>query len=177
MKNVGNEYGTALYMLAAEEGKTKAYATALDTVARAFDEEPTYFEFLQSPAVSAKERIQSIAAVFEAVLPTDVLSFLMLLCEKGRMACFYDAKKAYQALLDDAERVLNARVTSAVALTAEEKEKLENKLKTASERSVSVEYLIDPAILGGLIIETDGKIMDGSLRHRLFEIKGVINNE
>ena len=38
-----------------------------------------------------------------------------------------------------------------------------------------MEYSVDGAILGGLIVEINGKIMDGSLRHRLREVKEVIS--
>ena len=40
---------------------------------------------------------------------------------------------------------------------------------------VNVEYVVDPALLGGLIVERDGKIMDASLRRRLREVKEVIS--
>ena len=177
MKNVGNEYGTALFMLAAEEGKIKEYGDALTKVADAFREEGAYFSFLQNPAISLQERVASIKTVFGAILPESVLSFLLLLSEKGRMSSFFDAFDTYMKLLLEAKRVSNVKITSAVALTDEEKEKLENKLKTASGRKILASYAVDPALLGGLIIEMDDKIIDGSLRHRLSEIKGVINNE
>ena len=41
---------------------------------------------------------------------------------------------------------------------------------------VNMEYVVDSSIMGGVIVELDGKIMDGSLRHRLREVKDVINS-
>lgn len=175
MKELGHEYGTALFMLAIENNEMLAYQEALSLVADIFKAEEAYFAFLLNPTISAKERSACLAAAFGEALPKEVLSFLQLLCEKGRMACFFEAVKTYGALYDAACRVANVRVTSATALTDEEKQKLEAKLSTATGQTVAATYAVDPAILGGIIIETDGKIIDGSLRHRLSEIKGVIN--
>lgn len=175
MKELGYEYGTALFMLALEKNETETYKDALTLVTEIFTKEKTYFAFLQSPAIAARERIGCLADAFGASLPQDVLSFLQLLCEKGRMSCFFEAVKAYYELYDAACRMANATVVSAVALTDEEKNKLESKLKTVSGRTVTATYAVDPSLLGGIIIEMDGKIIDGSLRHRLSEIKGVMN--
>lgn len=175
MKELGHEYGTALFMLAIENNEIEAYKNGLSLVAEIFEAEKAYYAFLQNPAIAASERSTCIASAFGKALPREVLSFLRLLCEKGRMSCFFEAVKTYLELYDAACRVANVTVTSATPLTDEEKKKLENKLKTVSGQTIAATYAVDPALLGGIIIEMDGKIIDGSLRHRLSEIKGVIN--
>lgn len=175
MKELGYEYGEALFALALENDSLESYHTALSLVADTFDGEKVYYEFLQNPTVAAKERVGCIKEAFGREIPTEVLSFLCLLCEKGRMGCFFEAFKTYTALYDAARRVTNVTVTSAVALTEDEKEKLMTKLCAAKGQTVNASYTVDPTILGGIIIETDGKIIDASLRRRLFEIKGVMN--
>ena len=55
------------------------------------------------------------------------------------------------------------------------KQKLINKLELIEKCKVEAEYFVDAALLGGLIVEMDGKILYGSLRHRLYEVKEVIN--
>ncbi len=175
MKELGHEYGEALFMLAVENGAVEAYKNALSLVSGIFKTEEAYYTFLQNPAIAAKERSLCIASAFQEALPKEVLSFLQLLCEKGRMPCFFEAVKTYFALYDAACRIANATVTSAVALTDEEKKKLEDKLKTVSGQEIAATYAVDASLLGGVIIEIDGKIIDGSLRHRLREIKGVMN--
>ena len=61
-------------------------------------------------------------------------------------------------------------------LTGEEKEKLRAALSKRTGTTVELHYAIDPALLGGLIVEIDGTRMDGSLRHRLQEIKEVMTH-
>ena len=175
MTDVGKEYGAALFMLAAELGESESYSEALKGVEKLFSESPEYPIFLASPSVPMSERLSAIESAFWGKIPEHVVSFLMLLCEKGRMECFGDAVKEYSALLDASKRVLSAKVTSAAELTEAEKEKLKNKLESINKGEVRIEYLIDTALIGGLVVEVDGKIMDGSLRQRLREVKDVIN--
>jgi F-type H+-transporting ATPase subunit delta len=175
MTDLAKEYGTALFALAMEENAAKEYAAALDLVREALEQEPEYLTFLISPSIPVRERIAAIETAFAQQVPEQVLSYLSLLCEKGRMACFWDSVEAYRALLDASQRVSKAKVTSAAELTLEEKEKLKCKLEAMCQGSVEPEYFLDEALLGGLIVEIDGKILDGSLRHRLQEVKEVMN--
>ena len=175
MTDIGKEYGTALFMLACEEKKQKTYAEALEKVNSLLLEEPQYAELLSTPSIPLGERLGIIEETFSGALPEHVLSYLKLLCEKGRFSHFFDSVEEYKALLAASEHISNARITSAVPLTESEKKKLIDSLEAKERCKIQAEYSIDPALLGGLIVEIDGKIMDGSLRHRLYEVKEVIN--
>ncbi|MBQ9413823.1 MAG: ATP synthase F1 subunit delta [Clostridia bacterium] len=175
MTDVAREYAAALYMLAAENDAKDAYMEALDTVAAAFQSEPAYVELLSSPAISKAERLQAIQNAFRDAIPDEVVSFVMLFCERGHIRLFDACVDAYRDLHREAERLSVAKVTSAVPLDEEEQRRLVEKLETISERRVVLDCAVDPALLGGVIVEIDGKQYDGSLRHRLREIKDVMN--
>ena len=175
MNEPGKEYGTALFALACEENRTDSYGKALETVKRAFLKNPQYKDLLSSPWIPPEERLQMLGAAFSEAVPASVLSFLKLICQKGRMPYLTDAMDQYAALLAASKRILNVKVTSAVELTDEEKRKLTAKLEESGKGTVRAEYVIDPSLLAGLIVEVDGKMIDGSLRHRLQEIKEVMN--
>ncbi len=175
MTEISKEYGTALFMVACEENNQKEYAQALEIIQDAFFENPQYQELLASPSVPLNDRISVIDKVFGDRIPQNVVSYLKLLCEKGRMPYFGESVQAYKELYDASMRLSNAKITSAVELTEEEKQKIIAKLESMLKVKVQAEYFVDGSLLGGFIVETDGKILDGSLRHRLNEIKGVIN--
>ena len=175
MTEIAKEYSSALFMLACEEGKAKEYAASLAEVKEVFLENPGYLELLSSPAMPKEERLSVLEATFGGNIPQRVLSYLKLLCEKGRISFFLESVEEYKRLLSAWESVFHAKVTSAVELTEEEKEKLICKLESVRKGKVQAEYFVDPALLGGLIVEIDGNILDGSLRHRLYEVKEVMN--
>ncbi len=175
MIEIGKEYGTALFMLACEKNEQDICASALAAVKDAFLENPQYTELLSSPSISLKERLELIENCFSDHLPEYVLSYLKLMCEKGRIQYLLQSVEEYQALLNASKHIVRARITSAVELTDSEKKMLIQKLEAQGRSKVCAEYFVDESLLGGLTVEIDGKIMDGSLRHRLHEVKEVIN--
>jgi len=60
-----------------------------------------------------------------------------------------------------------AHITSAVALTADERRALEAKLQAKFGRALSFEYAVDPSLLGGVMAKVGDKIIDGSLATKL----------
>ncbi len=175
MNDIGKEYGTALFMLACEENSQEEYAKALKTITGVFYDNPEYMDFLASHGISLSERLKAIETAFGDHVPSQVLSCVQLMCEKGRIENFFEAAEEYKALFDASKHISVAKVTSAVELTDDEKTGLYNKLKAMSGGEVATDYFVDESLIGGLIVELDGKIMDGSLRNRLREVKDVIN--
>ncbi len=175
MSGVSSEYAQALFMLAMEKNSGEKFEKALDLVTDAFAENPMYMEFLESPGIPLSERLGAIESAFSAALPRDVLSFLKLLCEKRYIAQFNDCVVQYKALLNEVNSVSTASVTSAVELSEQEKNALKEKLESLSGHTVVIEYTVDPSILGGLIVEIDGKVMDSSLQKHLKDVKDVIS--
>lgn len=176
MTDISREYGTAIFMLACENGAKKEYYDALAFVKTELEANPDYVELLASPGIPLRERTASVDAAFGGRVPEDVLSYVKLMCEKGRIAYLLESAEVYFELYDASERIYNARITSAVELTDGEKDKLIRKLETVYGGSVAGEYFVDAALIGGVVVEVDGSIMDGSLRTRLQDVKEVMNS-
>lgn len=172
---MSKEYGEALFMLAAECNAADEYSAALDMVLSVFDENPEYVDFLATPSIPKTERIDALEKAFSDAVPEHIVSFIALLCERGRIREFGGCVKEYKELLDASKRISVAKVVSSVELTDGEKEKLRTKLEKMSGQSVILECSVDESLLGGIIIEMDGKVMDGSVRSRLQEVKEVIS--
>ena len=58
-----------------------------------------------------------------------------------------------------------------IELSEDEKNRLVSKLEKTSGKNVNAEFVVDQSILGGIIVETDGKILDGSLKYKLKDVK------
>lgn len=175
MSDISMEYAKALFMLAVENDSAKSYDEALELVSGLFAENPDYMKFLSSYSVSLDERIDALDKAFFDALPKDVLSFLKLLCEKRHIDEFFECRAQFKGMVNEMSRVSFAKVTSAIELNDAEKESLKEKLQKLSGHIVELEYAIDKSILGGLIVEMDGKIMDSSLRKHLKDVKEVMS--
>lgn len=174
MAEMSKEYGTALFMLACEEGKTEEYCSSLDIVANVLSENEEYVTFLTSPNIPVAERVAAIEQAFADFVPEHIVSFLQLLCERSRIGGFSECVKEYKILLDASKHTSVAKVTSSVPLTKEETVRLKEKLEKISGNSVILDCRTDESLIGGIVVEIDGKVIDGSLRRRLHEVKEVM---
>ena len=175
MTELTKEYAVALFSLGLEGGMTDSYADSLDTVLECIKAEPEYLDLLSSPGISGKERAELFCTAFEGKIEEDVMSFVSLLCETGRIRGFEKSVSEYKALLDASHRVSAARVVSTVPLTDDEITRIKEKLEVQSGNTVHISCEIDPSLIGGIMIEIDGKVIDGSIRRRLQEVKEVIS--
>ena len=174
MSQMSKEYAATLFMLAKENGAEEEYKVAIEIVSDVFSKSPEYVEFLDSPAINIAERTQMLQKAFEPYVPEEIVSFLCLLCERGRIREFEGCKEEYKALFDFSKNISVAKIKSAVALTEAEIERLREKLSKMSSHTVTVICSVDETLKGGIIVELDGKIMDFSLKSRLNEVKDVI---
>lgn len=173
MNSVNKEYPEALFKLAYEEKCTKQVWESLETAAKAFEENPAFMDLLSSPAIPMTDRLEVIQKAF-GDLHKYVLYFLKILCKNALISTFFHCVEEYDALLEKAGNFSTAVVTSAVELTSKEQTDLAVKLSKICGHTVVVEQRIDSTILGGIIIEVDGKIIDTSIKSRLKEVKEVI---
>ena len=65
---------------------------------------------------------------------------------------------------------------SAVALNAQQAEKLTAKLETITGKTIDLQCSVDAAVLGGLRLNYDGKQVDGTVKNRLDAIGKLLKN-
>lgn len=175
MTQIGREYALALFELAQETKNEAAIDEGLKLVAGLMRENPEALDFLAAPNIPKRERVGVLESVLAGQVPEYVLSLVQLLCEQGNIRAIEGCWQEYDALWNAAQGLSTARVVSAVALTEEEKRRLEQKLSAKTGKKVRLECSVDETLLGGLVVTMDGKVMDGSLKHRLNEVREVMN--
>lgn len=174
MAQISSEYAEALFALAMETDSVKECAEALDAVLGLMNENPEYIDFLASPDIPKQERIDAIEAAFDGNIPETVVSFLCILCDRGRIRSLKECIEDYKKLSDAADGVSTAEVISAAEMTDSEKAALKEKLEKLCGHRVELDCLIDKSLIGGVKVTVDGKVIDGSVKHRLHELKGAM---
>lgn len=168
------EYATALFTLTAEENCTESYVEYMKGLRDILRKNEEYVEFLSSPAVSLEERSAAIDEAFGEDYPEYALSFLKVLCENGRMKSVFGCIDEFLSIAMSVSCITTAVIYSAVELSEKQKSAVVEKLCKITKKQVEAQYVIDESLIGGMKIEVDGKTFDGSVRHRLGEVKDVI---
>ena len=175
MTQTSREYAEALFELALTDHNVEETAEALALVERELAENPDYGALLASPALSREERKASLQTVFGDRVPRTVLALLQMMVSRGHARQMDAMIQAWRALAREHRGESIARVTSAVPLTEEQQQALQARLNQMFSRKMILQCEVDPALIGGIRVEAEGRVMDGSLRGRLKQIKEVMN--
>ena len=176
MTEVGSVYGESLYELAKDEGFGKLIGEQLAVLQDSFRQEPDFVRLLSSPNLTKAERCQILDDSFRNRVHPYLLNFLKILTEKGYIRYFSDCCDAYTARYDQDNGILRVNAVTAVALTAEQADKLTQKLSRITGKEIALRNRIDPAVLGGIRLDYDGQRLDDTVSHRLDAIRNVLNN-
>ncbi len=176
MTEVGTVYGEALYALAKDEGLSQAIGEELKVLRQSFQQEPDFIRLLSSPNLSKAERCQILDDSLRGKVHAYLLNFLKILTEKGYMRHFFDCCSAYTVRYNQDNGILSVTAVTAVALSPEQAEKLTAKLTALTGKHISLHNRIDPACLGGVRLDYDGKRLDDTVSHRLDTIRDLLKN-
>lgn len=175
MRQNDKEYAEALFALAAEENNAEGYLRDLSLIEDVIKADPEYISLLSSPAIAMSERLAAIREAFDGQVCENVLSFLMLLCENSNAGILLSCIDEFKALALCVSETAKAKIISAFPLSDSQKKALCEKLEKTSGKVILPEYIIDKSLIGGIKVEVDGNSYDGSLSHRLRDIKDVIS--
>jgi len=176
MNRIGTVYGQGLYALAKEEGLEEAIGHQLQMLDSAFSEEPTFLKLLASANMPKQERVQILDESFRENVHIYVLNFLKLLTEKGYIRHFSACCRAYRLQFNTEHGVLEVSAVAAIALTEEQKERLKEKLACITGKKIDLICKVDPAVLGGIRLNYDGKQVDGTIQGRLDAVAKTLKN-
>ncbi len=171
MTNTGSLYGKSLYDLAVSEDLSERVMKEMETVQDLFAEYPDYVRLLLEPSIPKKERLGLLDQAFGDALHPYLLNFLKILTERGILREFRSCEKCYRGLYNEAHGITEANVVSAVDLDPERQEKLKKRLEEMSGKEVILHVRTDPQVLGGIRVEMEGKLYDGTVRGRLSDLR------
>ena len=176
MSQIGSVYGQALYCLASEENLSDRILQELTVLEEGFREEPRFLRLLSAPNVAAQERCGILDECFGGKVHSYVLNFLKILTEKGIARSFSDCVRAYREQYNLAHNILPVTAVTAAPLTQEQVKRLTEKLSAITGKTAQVHNRVDPACLGGVRLDYDGKHVDGSVANRLETVRNMLKN-
>lgn len=174
MTQISKEYAAALFSIAVEKGCVPAWEKQLREIASLLRAQPDYVRLLTSPDIPAEERIGLLRTAFAQGTDEELVSFAALMCRRGRAAQLPEAIERFCQLANERAKVQVATVTSARPLLEGERERLVRALEKKTGTRVELQCEVDPTVMGGLRVMIDGRVIDGTVRERLREIKEVI---
>ena len=176
MTDAAKVYGQALYELARDEGLSERILKELNVLKESFEAEPAFVQLLGTPSIPMQERCDVLDSALRDQVHPYVLNFLKILTEKGYMRHFSGCCQAFRQHYNRDNGILPVTAVTAAPLSAELRRKLSDKLSTLTGKSIELDCRVDPECLGGVRLDFDGKQVDGTVRRRLEDIRGLLKN-
>jgi F-type H+-transporting ATPase subunit delta len=167
-------YANALLEVSRVEGHLADIQDELFRFARTFEGSDELRTALTDPALPRERRI----AVVEDLLGGKALqtsaalaSFIVSAGRAGELPAIVDR---FVELAAAEQRRAVAEVRSAIELTPEQTDRLREALNRATGKDVEVKVVVDPSVLGGIVARVGDVVIDGSVRHRLEQLREQI---
>ena len=147
----------------------------MEAVEKIFAENPDYITLLLEPSIPRRERLGLLEEAFKDQLHPYLLNFLMILLENNLLRGFGSCSRTYRGSYYKDHGIAEATVTSAVALTDEQSDSLKAKLEKISGKRILLRQKVDSSLLGGLRVEIEGKLLDGTVMGRLTDLRKKVS--
>ena len=174
MTELAREYGDGLYALAEEENISKEILEQLLMLKRLFHEQPDFTRLLGNMSLSKEERIKILDTVLRGQIHLYLLNFLKILCERGALNEYEGCLAAFKTLYNQAHGIVEAQVTTAVALDDEQRARMAEKLSKMTGKTVVLNEKVDASLVGGVLLEMNGQRYDNTLKNRLKSIHSAM---
>ncbi|MBS7577218.1 MULTISPECIES: F0F1 ATP synthase subunit delta [unclassified Enterococcus] len=163
-----NKYAEALVSVAKTHNELSAISAEIDALINIISNNSDVFTIFELATFSAQRDV--VDALKSQAMP-HVQNFLEVLYQNRRLPLILDIFEQYKAEYRKETGTGQVTITSAVELSNQQMTRLVEQLKVKFDyQAIEVEQRVAPEILGGIIVEVDHKIIDGSLKTQLDQI-------
>lgn len=169
---VAKRYAQAIFELGVEGSSVAALTDEVKRMAHAYETSPDLRAVLENPLVSTAER-QAIIDELGTRMGLSGMgkNTLGLLAQRQRVAALPAIAKELARLADERAGIVRGTVTSAGPLSEAYFQKLQREVERVTGKKVLLERLQDPELIAGLVVKIGDRIIDGSARTRLDQMR------
>ena len=170
MEEVAEVYARALFQVASERGVLDTVREQLAQFVDALSADRQLEIFFVSPYLSTAEKKDGLSRMVEGADQT-FMSFLETLVERQRMPEIFHIRARYEAMWDAEMKLLPVEVTSAVPLDEATVRSIGERIGSGTGNTVQLTTVVDPDMLGGIVLRVGNVILDASIRNRLNQLR------
>lgn len=173
---VARNYAEALLALAQKAEDASGWGAMLRQVANAIGTDVKLRRFLESPRIDSDVKINVLSKALSDRVPRHFMRYLEAVVRNRRQMLLPAIANEYDILLDEQEGVVHAKVLVAHPMSDSEQQSLGATLTKTVGRRVIPDVVVEPSILGGIIVRVGDTVMDGSVRRKLNSLRRQLHN-
>ena len=165
-RTIARPYAEAVFKLAKTSGTLPAWSEILQLLAAiAMDEQIKVL--IGNPKVPPRRLGELLLGICGDKLTDEGRNFVLLLAENSRVQVLPEVSEMFEQLKTRHDGVLDAKVTSAFAMSDAQLKDLVADLEARFKRKIEAKVSIDPELIGGVKVEVGDEVLDASVRAKL----------
>jgi len=176
MAAVASRYARALVDVVLEQ-KIDGAVEQVNSIVDAIKENDKLRKVWEAPDIPADQKRRLLDAIGSRLgLSRTVRNFFAVLIDHQRIPMVEQIARQFEVELDAALGIAEAQVSSARALSDEEKRQIESRVAAITGKRVRARYEADPELLGGVMVQVGSTIYDGTVRGQLQKLREQLMN-
>lgn len=170
-ESIARRYSEALFSLANERGETRQTIQDLDAFVEVTQHHTDVSAFYASPVIDRGLKEHILHDVLAERMNELAVNFLILLVRKRRENIVEIVAKQLHELLDRQAGREPAAIETPMPLSSQEINELADRLSQLYKHTIMPQPKVDPALLGGLIVQVGDRYVDDSVAGKLEELR------
>lgn len=168
---IADRYAEAMLTLADENSVLEPVKTDLQLVAQTIKENQDFRKFIEHPIIPVKDKKEIFEKVFKDKINHYVINLVKLLFDRNRVYILQAIATSFKKLFNKKFNIVQADIITAITIDDGTQETIKNKLAQLLSKQIEVQSVVDPAIIGGMVIRIEDSIIDGSIKGQLDNLK------
>ncbi|MGE0561887.1 MAG: ATP synthase F1 subunit delta [Flavobacteriales bacterium] len=163
---VASRYAKSLLGIAVDNKCLEAVYQDMTMINKVCNENHELVLVLKNPIVKGDKKLAILNEIFKSINNVSA-SFVKIIVAKQREALLVDIANAFIEAYKEHHNIKTAYVTSAVALSAEQKENIKKLINKTYNSTIELVEKVDGEIIGGIILRVEDKQVDESIKRKL----------
>ena len=164
-------YAEALFTVAQAEGELDRIEDELYRFGKLLEGNHELKQALSDQSIDRVQRVKVVEDLLADKVSPHTLGLITFIVAQDRARELPQILEELSKIAAEARKSVLAEVRSAVPLDERQREELATALSKATGKKVSVKVLVDPSVLGGIVAKVGDTVIDGSIKHRLDQLK------
>jgi len=171
---VAERYALALFQVSSNKETKESINAYLKELSKALSQYADVKKLFYSPMISSPDKLKILKTAVGGELPGELDSFFKVLSQNNRIGSLPKISKAFESLINKSSGKMNGSVVSATELSDEERKSLKETIEKELNTSVSLEFKVDPKVIGGLEAKVGSYIFEDSVQSHMEQLNDFI---
>ncbi len=177
LHNLIQGYSLALFGVAKCEGLIDRIESELTDLRDTLSSNEELLPFLKDPKVTPEGKRKALSELLGDKISPLIHFQLSLAIEQGRAPLLPAIIDGFFDLTAESRKKITAKVTTAIALSESAIKKIETTLSDLAGEPVFLKMSVNPEILGGITVHLGDRIIDGSLKGQMDQLREGISRK